>query len=106
MYEEHKKNDVKATNRPISSYHHYHNNNNPGGSEKKNEGSEKKSVDSPQETKHKPQSAQIHSGSSSSQNLPQKTFDELLKELNDFLVKNKISKKNFIEDDNIFYSFD
>lgn len=106
MYEEHKKNDAKVTNRPISSYYHNYNNSNPGGSEKKIEGNTKKSVESPIETKHKPQSAQIHSGSSSSQNLPQKTFDELLKELNDFLIKNKISKKNCIENDNIFYSFE
>lgn len=101
LYEEHQKQEAKPINRPVSSYHHHHNvqqqHDNIAGSETK--------------PKNKPQSAQTsshHSQQSQSQkkNEPEKTFDQLINELNEFIMKNKITHSQFSDNDNVYLSFD
>ena len=101
LYEEHQKQEAKPINRPVSSYHHYHNaqqqHDNIANSETKH--------------KNKPQSAQTsshHSQQSQLQkkNEPVKTFEQLINELNDFIMKNKITHSQFSDNDSVYLTFD
>ena len=101
LYEEHQRQEAKPINRPVSSYHHHHNvqqqHDNIAGSETK--------------YKNKPQSAQTsshHSQQSQLQkkNEPEKTFDQLINELNEFIMKNKITHSQFSDNDSVYLSFD
>ena len=101
LYEEHQKQETKPINRPVSSYHHYHN------VQQQNENI----VNSETKHKNKPQSAQTSSHHSQQSHLqrknePEKTFEQLINELNEFIIKNKITRSQFSENENIFVTFD
>ena len=104
--EEHKKTEQLINQRPISSYH---NNNN------KNKNLNKEDIINP--SKQKPQSAHPISSNNSNSNKSKsissknekecdKTFEEIITDLKNFIQKNHIKKTDFIENKNVFLSFD
>ena len=104
--EEHKKTEQLINQRPISSYH---NNNN------QNKNLNKEDIINP--SKQKPQSAHPISSNNSNSNKSKsfssknekesdKTFEEIITDLKNFLEKNNIKKTDFIENKNVFLSFE
>ncbi len=104
--EEHKKTEQLINQRPISSYH---NNNN------QNKNLNKEDLINP--SRQKPQSAHHISSNNSNSNKSKsissknekesdKTFEEIITDLKNFIEKNNIKKTDFIENKNLFLSFD
>jgi hypothetical protein len=97
-YEEHKKTETKINQRPMSSYQI---NNNPQNNNKIF-------------SKQKPQSANLISSfnnsnksvSSKQEKECDKKYEEIIKDLSNFIDKNKIKKSDFIDNENIFLSFE
>ena len=99
MYEEHKKKDTKIIHRPISSYQpNSSNNNNINNNlllnQLGNNSNNSNKISHPK------------SASSKNTELPKKSFDEIINDLKMFINKNKISKNDFIENDNIFLNYE
>ena len=98
MYEEHKKKDTKIIHRPISSYQPNSSNNNNNynliSNQLGNNSNNSNKISHPK------------SASSKNTDLPKKSFDEIMNDLKNFIKKNKISKNDFIENDNIFLNFE
>ena len=97
-YEEHKKRETEINQRPMSSYQI---NNNPQNNTKIF-------------SKQKPQSANLFfsfnnsnkSVSSKQEKECDKKYEEIIKDLSNFIDKNKIKKSDFIDNENIFLSFE
>ena len=109
MYEQHKKTETKVPHRPISSYTANRNFNQPN-----------KEVE---EIKNKPQSAHASKTDNNSKNSNNKdqqnknnddnannkkdiSIEDLLNDLNGFLLSHKIKKSDFIDNPNVFLTFD
>ena len=104
-YEEHKKAESKINQRPISSYH----NNNQANNLNKE--------DLISSSKQKPQSAhpissnnsninKSKSSSSKSEKECDKNFEEIITDLKQFIEKYHIKKSDFIDNENLFLSFE
>ena len=105
-YEEHKKIESKINQRPISSYQINNNN-------QKNINKEEINL-----SRQKPQSANLISSSNNSHSNKsksvsskkekeyEKTFEEIITDLSNFIEKNNIKKKDFIDNENVFLSFE
>ena len=108
-YEEHKKGETKIPHRPISSY-----------AANRNLNQANKEMGSVKKVKNKPQSAQATKSNNNSKNSSNKgqnknsenenendiSIEELLKDLNNFLLSHKIKKSDFIDNPNVFLTFD
>ena len=104
-YEEHKKSETKVPHRPISSY-----------TANRNFNQANKEMDSVKQIKNKPQSAQATKSNNNSKNSNNKEqnknnendigIEEILKDLNHFLLSHKIKKSDFIDNPNVFLTFD
>ena len=107
LYEEHKKNEHKTvTNRPISSYNHT--GAGPvGPGSKSNTGTQNSPAQSSSQ-KQKPHSATTkYQPASNNPPVKNKSYHQLIVELNDFFKTNKITKEQFYEGGkNIFVSID
>ena len=112
MYEEHKKSETKVPHRPISSY-----------TANRNFNQQNKEIDPVKHVKNKPQSAQATKSNNNSKNSNSKDqskkskennndnnneigIEEILNDLNSFLLSHKIKKNDFIDNPNVFLSFD
>ena len=113
IYEEHKKSETKVPHRPISSYTANRNFNQPN-----------KEIDPVKHVKNKPQSAQATKSNNNSKNSNSKEqsknnnnndnnnnnndigIEEVLKDLNNFLISHKIKKSDFIDNPNVFLTFE
>ena len=104
-YEEHKKSETKVPHRPISSY-----------AANRNFNQTNKEIDAVKQIKNKPQSAQATKSNNNSKNSNSKEqkkssdneigIEDLLKDLNNFLLSHKIKKSDFIDNPNVFLTFD
>ena len=114
MYEEHKKSETKVPHRPISSY-----------TSNRNFNKVNQELDTVKQTKNKPQSAQATKSNNNSKNVKENkeqnnkesnnkeqnnikelTFEEILNDLNKFILTNKIKKSDFIDNPNVFLNFE
>ena len=108
-YEEHKKSETKVPHRPISSY-----------TSNRNFNQVNKEIDPVKQIKNKPQSAQATKSNNNSKNSNSKEqkknndndndndigIEEILKDLNYFLLSHKIKKSDFIDNPNVFLTFE
>ena len=112
-YEEHKKGGSKIPHRPISSYE-----------ANRNFNLQNKKIDSEKQIKNKPQSPQLSKSSKNSRNSNSKeqqsksnidsnkennneiTINDLLIDLNNYLLSHKIKENDFIDNPNLFLNFD
>ena len=112
IYEEHKKSETKVPHRPISSY-----------TANRNFNQANKEMDSVKQVKNKPQSAQATKSNNNSKNSSSKDkqnknndkntknnndigIEDLLNDLNSFLLLHKIKKSDFIDNPNVFLTFE
>ena len=110
MYEEHKKSETKVPHRPISSY-----------TANRNFNQQNKEIAPEKHIKNKPQSAQATKSNNNSKNSNSKEqskksnndnnnneigIEEVLNDLNGFLLSHKIKKSDFIDNPNVFLAFD
>ena len=112
IYEEHKKSETKVPHRPISSY-----------TANRNFNQANKEMDSVKQVKNKPQSAQATKSNNNSKNSNSKDkqnknsdkntksnidigIEDLLNDLNSFLLSHKIKKSDFIDNPNVFLTFE
>ena len=106
IYEEHKKSETKVPHRPISSY-----------TANRNFNQQNKEIDHAKNKKNKPQSAQATKSNNNSKNSNSKeqnknnnnndiNIEEVLKDLNNFLLSHKIKKSDFIDNPNVFLTFE
>ena len=112
IYEEHKKSETKVPHRPISSY-----------TANRNFNQANKEMDSVKQVKNKPQSAQATKSNNNSKNSNSKDkqnknsdkntksnidigIEDLLNDLNNFLLSHKIKKSDFIDNPNVFLTFE
>ena len=108
-YEEHKKSETKVPHRPISSY---------TANRNFNQANKEEPV---KQVKNKPQSAQATKSNNNSKNSNSKDqnknneneennndigIEEILKDLNNFLLSHKIKKSDFIDNPNVFLTFE
>ena len=104
-YEEHKKSETKVPHRPISSY-----------TSNRNFNQANKEIDPVKQIKSKPQSAQATKSNNNSKNSNSKEqkkkndndvgIEDILKDLNSFLLSHKIKKSDFIDNPNVFLTFE
>jgi hypothetical protein len=104
-YEEHKKSETKVPHRPISSY-----------TSNRNFNQANKEIDPVKQIKNKPQSAQATKSNNNSNNSNSKEqkkkndndigIEDILKDLNNFLLSHKIKKSDFIDNPNVFLTFE
>ena len=111
-YEEHKKSETKIPHRPISSY-----------TSNRNFNKVNQELDTVNQVKIKPQSAQATKSNNNSKNSKEKinnkepnnkeqnknkelTFEEILNDLNKFILNNKIKRADFIDNPNVFLNFE
>ena len=99
MYEEHKKKDTKIIHRPISSYQ-------PNSSNNNNINNNLLANQLVNNSNNSNKISHPKSASSKNTELPKKSFDEIINDLKMFINKNKISKNDFIENDNIFLNYE
>ena len=111
IYEEHKKSETKVPHRPISSY-----------TANRNFNQQNKEIDHAKNKKNKPQSAQATKSNNNSKNTNSKeqsknnnnnndnnndiNLELVLKDLNNFLISHKIKKSDFIDNPNVFLTFE
>ena len=113
IYEEHKKSETKVPHRPISSY-----------TANRNFNQANKEMDPEKQVKNKPQSAQATKSNNNSKNSNSKEqksknndnnnkannndigIEDLLNDLNSFLFSHKIKKSDFIDNPNVFLTFE
>ena len=118
IYEEHKKSETKVPHRPISSY-----------TANRNFNQANKEMDPVKQVKNKPQSAQATKSNNNSKNSNSKDqhsknneknsnnnknennnndigIEDLLNDLNNFLSAHKIKKSDFIDNPNVFLTFE
>ena len=116
IYEEHKKSETKVPHRPISSY-----------TANRNFNQANKEIDPVKQVKNKPQSAQATKSNNNSKNSNSKDqrsknndndnnknnnnnndigIEDLLNDLNSFLSAHKIKKSDFIDNPNVFLTFE
>ena len=112
IYEEHKKSETKVPHRPMSSY-----------TANRNFNQQNKEIEPPtKHVKNKPQSAQASKSNNNSKNSNSKeqsknnnnknnndndiSVEDLLKDLNGFLLSRKIKKSDFIDNPNVFLTFE
>ena len=119
IYEEHKKSETKVPHRPISSY-----------TSNRNFNKVNQELDTVKQIKNKPQSAQQTKSNNNSKNSKDNkeqnnkeqnnkesnnkeqnknkelTFEEILNDLNKFILTNKIKRADFIDNPNVFLNFE